>query len=77
MKQLTAKIFQSGGSQAVRLPKAFRLDVAEVFIAREGEKIILSPKPLSWDSYFDKPPEVPDDFMADREDTLPQERDLF
>lgn len=77
MEKITAKIFQSGGSQAVRLPKAFRLDVAEVFIAREGEKIILSPKPLSWDSYFDKPAEVPENFMADREDTLPQERDLL
>lgn len=77
MKQITTKIFQSGGSQAVRLPKAFRFDVAEVFIAREGEKIILSPKPLSWDNYFYKPTEVPEEFMADREDSLPQERDLF
>ncbi len=77
MKKQTAKIFQSGGSQAVRLPKAFRLDVEEVFIAREGDKIILSPKPLSWDSYFSKPPEVPDNFMTDREDSLPQERELF
>ena len=38
---------------------------------------ILSPKPLSWDSYSSKPPEVPDNFMADREDSLPQERELL
>lgn len=78
MEQTTTKVFQSGGSQAVRLPKSFRIDAEEVFITREGEKIILSPKPLSWDSYFDKPSQLlPEDFMADRDDTLPQERELF
>ena len=42
----TAKIFQNGRSQAVRLPKEFRFKGTEVFIYREGEKIILSEKPL-------------------------------
>jgi len=77
MKQTTAKIFQSGGSQAVRLPKEFRFDVQEVFIVREGDRVILSPKPLSWQSYFAKPTEVPGDFLTDREDNQPQERELF
>ncbi len=40
----TAKLFLNGRSQAVRLPKAFRFDgVSEVFIERDGERIILSP----------------------------------
>ncbi|MDQ2633351.1 MAG: antitoxin [Pseudomonadota bacterium] len=38
-----ARVFQSGNSQAVRLPKEFRLDADEVEIAREGDAIILRP----------------------------------
>jgi len=38
-----ARVFQSGNSQAVRLPKEFRLDVDEVEISREGDAIILRP----------------------------------
>lgn len=77
MEMQTAKVFKSGGSQAIRLPKEFRLDTEEVYLVREGEKIIISPKPLSWDSYFSKPSEVPDDFMKNIEDSLPQERIIF
>lgn len=39
-----AKVFQSGNSQAVRLPKDFRLDVSEVEITREGDALILRPR---------------------------------
>ncbi len=40
----TAKLFQNGRSQAVRLPKAFRFEgMAEVLIERDGERVILSP----------------------------------
>ena len=40
----TTKLFMNGRSQAVRLPKAFRFEgVSEVFIERDGERIILSP----------------------------------
>ena len=38
-----ARVFQSGNSQAVRLPKEFRLDADEVEISREGDAIILRP----------------------------------
>lgn len=37
----TAKVFRSGNSQAVRLPKEFRIDADEVEITRRGEEIIL------------------------------------
>ncbi|HRO13487.1 MAG TPA: type II toxin-antitoxin system VapB family antitoxin [Paracoccus sp. (in: a-proteobacteria)] len=40
-----AKAFRSGNSQAVRLPKDFRLEVSEVEISREGDALILRPKP--------------------------------
>ncbi len=39
-----AKIFTTGRSQAVRLPKAYRFDTAEVFIERKGNAVILRPK---------------------------------
>jgi virulence-associated protein VagC len=40
----TAKLFRTGGSQAVRLPKEFRLEGTEVYIAQEGDRIVLFPK---------------------------------
>ncbi len=47
----TAKIFIHGHSQAVRLPKEFRFDVAEVYIEKSGEGVILTPKkPDAWRS---------------------------
>ncbi len=51
----TAKLFTSGGSQAVRLPKAFRFEGAEVHISREGDRVILQPvkpAPTDWDAVF-------------------------
>ena len=45
----TAKIFWSGRSQAVRLPKEFRLDGEEVRIRRQGKAIILEPIAEDWD----------------------------
>jgi antitoxin VapB len=42
-----AKLFTHGGSQAVRLPKAFRFEGSEVAIRREGDKVILEPAPTT------------------------------
>lgn len=77
----TAKLFITGRSQALRLPKEFRFPGAEVFIRRDpvtGE-VILSPKPVSWTEFFELADrtKIPADFMADREDLPSQERDLF
>jgi antitoxin VapB len=44
----TAKVFWSGRSQAVRLPKHFRVEGREVRIRREGNAIILEPVPETW-----------------------------
>jgi len=49
----TAKIFQSGGSQAVRLPKAYRFEGQdEIEIRRDGDRVILEPRKKSWRSDF-------------------------
>ena len=44
----TAKVFWSGRSQAVRLPKEFRLDAKEVRIRRHGDTLILEPIVDDW-----------------------------
>lgn len=51
----TAKIFATGRSQAVRLPREFRFDVSEVFIRRDpvSGDIVLSRKPTDWQGLLD------------------------
>ena len=73
----TAKIFQNGRSQAVRLPAEFRFCTHEVFIERKGDSIVLRPKPESWDDFFSQPSKVPTDFLSDRNDVPPETRELF
>jgi len=73
-----ARVFRSGNSQAVRLPKEFRLDVDQVEIFRQGNDIVLRQAPINAAAAFDLLATLPPDFMADgREDTPPQEREAF
>lgn len=77
----TAKLFTTGRSQAVRLPKEFRFEGTEVFIRRNpatGE-VVLSPKPTSWQEFFERADrtDIPVDFMMEREDPAAEERNLF
>ncbi|MBP7864826.1 MAG: antitoxin [Acidobacteria bacterium] len=73
----TAKLFRNGRSQAVRLPLKFRFPGREVFIEKQGEAVILRPKPEGWDDFFIRPSLVPDDFLSDRSDPPPEDRELF
>jgi len=51
--EATAKIFQNGRSQAVRLPKAFRFKGNKVKISKKGDKVILEPfKESAWPEDF-------------------------
>jgi len=51
----TAKIFNSGRSQAIRLPKDFRFKGKEVYIKKENGKVIISEKPLkTWTEIFNE-----------------------
>lgn len=70
----TAKIFKNGRSQAVRLPKEFRFDCDEVFVQKQGDKVILSAIEPGWDEFFDSISVFSEDFLAEREDLPPQER---
>lgn len=76
----TAKLFQNGRSQAVRLPMEYRFEGSEVYVRRAPSgDVILSRKPESWDDFFElmKTVHVPEDFLADRNDAPPQKRKLF
>ena len=70
----TAKIFLTNRSQAVRLPKDFQFSVDEVFIEKDGDRVILSPRPTTWADYFKNAPVASPDFMEGVDDPPPQER---
>jgi antitoxin VapB len=70
----TAKIFVTNRSQAVRLPKEFQFTTREVFIRKEGEDVILSPRPSDWSAYLAGTPAASPDFMDNVEDLPVQER---
>jgi antitoxin VapB len=73
-----ARIFKSGNSQAVRLPKEFRFDVSEVEIFRRGDEIVLREPRRNLGSAFDALAGMPNDFMAEgRHDQPPQEREAL
>ena len=71
-----AKIFMNGRSQAVRLPKEFRFDTDEVYIRKQGKNIIISEKKPTWDDFFNSKSDFGEDFLNDRFDSEPQERDF-
>ncbi len=73
----TARVFRSGNSQAVRLPKDFQVDANEVEIFKRGDEIILRPKPKSWDDYFRKGRRFTEDFPDSIKDRFPEERDVL
>lgn len=49
----TAKLFKNGQSQAVRLPKEFRMEGDEVYIKKQGRVVVLLPKEKSWEILFE------------------------
>jgi antitoxin VapB len=73
----TARLFMNGRSQAVRLPAEFRFPGREVLIERQGDAVVLRPRPEGWDDFFARPSQVPQDFLADRKDRAPEDRELF
>ena len=61
----TAKVFKSGNSQAVRIPKEFHLQGDEVEIRRKGDSLILRSKKESWVALIESLKKFTDDFMAE------------
>jgi antitoxin VapB len=73
----TAKLFQNGQSQAVRLPKEFRFDDSEVFIKKTGNVVQLIPRSDSWNSLFGSLKKFSSDFMVDRVQPELDKRESF
>jgi antitoxin VapB len=72
----TARVFKSGNSQAVRLPKAFRLSGQEVEIFRRGDEIVLRERQRGMERAFQLIANLPEDMFADeRVDLPPQSRE--
>ena len=77
-KMETAKLFQNGSSQAVRLPKEFRIPGKEVKIFKQGNRVILEPIEPTWDLLFESLDEFPEDFMDEgRNQPGMQKRESF
>jgi antitoxin VapB len=71
----TARVFWSGRSQAVRLPKEYRVQGREVRIKRRGNAIVLEPIPDTWAWLDDLPRTLDEDFVeAAREQPPTPER---
>lgn len=70
----TAKVFKSGNSQAIRLPKEFRLKVTEVELVRQGEDILIrQPKKVTLMDAYNALAGIDPDFMKDGLDDPPPE----
>ena len=71
----TAKIFENGRRQAVRLPKECRFDTNEVAINRIGDIVLLMPVSNKWISFMQAIDMFSDDFMQERDEYNKQERE--
>ena len=63
----TTKIFMSGRSQAVRLPKAYRLEGTDVFIKKVGNAIVLIPESDPWETLIQGLAQFEPGFKLERE----------
>ena len=70
----TAKLFQNGKSQAVRLPKKFRLNGERVYVKRVGNAVVLLPYNTPWQSLVDSLALFSDDFLSNRNQPPAQKR---
>ncbi len=78
MTMMTAKIFENGRSQAVRLPKEYRFFGDEVAVNKIGDIVLLMPKENKWTGFLNSLELFSDDFMVDgRKQTAGQERETL
>jgi antitoxin VapB len=70
----TAKVFMSGRSQAVRLPKEYRFKDDEVLIKRVGDAVVLLPRTHSWDTLFQSLEQFEPGFRLERGQPKKQQR---
>ncbi len=71
----TAKLFQNGKSQAVRLPKEFRFESDRVYLKKMGNAVILLPYGAPWQSLVDSLSLFSGDFMQERTQPPAEQRE--
>jgi len=74
---ITTRVFKSGNSQAVRIPKEFQLDVKEVEIFSRDGDLVIRPKRKNLLEALDILASLPDDFMEDGREDSPPTREKF
>lgn len=75
MRKKITRLFMSGNSQAVRIPREFQLEGDEVEIQKRGNTLVLRPKRRSWGTLLQSLDQFSDDFMsAGREQPSVQKR---
>lgn len=72
---MTAKVFENGRSQAVRLPKECRFNSDEVIVNKIGDVLILVPPENKWVGFMESLELFSDDFMEGGREQNPQERE--
>ena len=70
---MTAKVFENGRSQAVRLPKECRFNTDEVAVNRIGDIVLLMPKTSKWSSFMQAIDIFSDDFMEEEQNDGPEQ----
>lgn len=64
----TATVFKNGyGAQAINIPKEYQLLTEEVWVKKVGDTLIIRPKQVSWEDFFNSPLKLSEDFSMKRE----------
>ena len=71
---IVAKVFRNGRSQAIRLPKEFRVETSEVYLKRTREGFLVIPRD-PWALFFEGIEELSDGFAQGRAQPVLEERD--
>jgi len=73
----TAKVFRNGRSQAIRLPKEYRLPWKDVYVRKLDRMIVLLPKKDPWSSLVKSLDRFSEDFLSERSQPVSQKREGF
>jgi antitoxin VapB len=71
----TAKVFESGNSQAIRIPKKYKLKGKEAYITKIGDAIVILPMKQKWNTLITSLDKFSDDFMSERIQPEMEKRD--
>ncbi len=76
---VVAKVFKNGRSQAIRIPKQYKVESEEVYIDKVGDTLIIRPKANNkWDNFFETLKNVDTSgFLEEREQPQVQEKEIF